>query len=152
MKRTTILKQLCIAFIAVVSIASCKKEDDVNVTRALIDDWSLSKLSLDDGNGILDSTEITKAFDLGGHEIGIVSFMDLGKGNYSPMMYYYPSTFGSGEFSWSTDDKMQAITITNNKGESTTTQIIFQDFDHFAILEQNSYFYGQGVWSFYSRK
>lgn len=152
MKRTTILKQICVVLLALISISSCKKEDDVNVTRALIDDWSLNKLSLDDGNGILDTAEINKAFDLGGIEIGTVTFGELGRGVYNPLVYYYPTTFGSGEFTWSTDDRIQAITVTNNNGETTTTKIIFQGYDHFAILEQNAYFYGQGVWSFYSRK
>lgn len=151
MKQTTILKQLCVILLAVVFISSCRKKDDINVTRALIDDWSLSKLSLDNGDGVLDSTEINNAFDLGGYEIGTISFGESGKGMYHAAMYYYPATFGNGEFTWFTDE-VQTITVTNNNGQTTTTKIIFGDLDHFAILEQNSYFYGQGVWSFYSRK
>lgn len=132
---------------------SCDKDDEVSVAQALVGNWSLDKFSIDNGDGMLDSAEKNQAYDLG-FEIGNVNFAADKSGTFtSPYAYYYPTLFGKGSFYWNNDDKAQTITITTNTGQVYVTKLIFQDLDHFTILEQNSSFtYGQPMWIFCERK
>jgi hypothetical protein len=129
---------------------SCKKEDDVSVSRALVDDWTLTKIGLDDnGNGLLDTAERNSLFAIG-YDAVTVTFQDNKTGISKAL--YYPTIFGYGDFHWDSDDRNQSITISNSDGATATTKLIFIDFNTIAVLDKTLDIYGKGLWNVYSRK
>jgi len=152
MKRSYISLSASLLLIISSVFTSCKKSDDVSVTRALIDDWKLSKIGLDiNKNGLLDTAERSAFFDIN-YEAMTITFNEDKTGTSVVKAYYYPTIFGNGNFQWHSDDRAQMITVNSREGTSHTTKLIFIDFNTIAVLDNSLAVYGQSIWNVYTRK
>ena len=134
--------------------SSCKKDDEVSLSEAMVGNWGISKFAIDDGDGMLSESEISSAYSIG-FDVTTLTFNSDKSGSVSSISQYYyiPQLFGNGTFNWDAEQKTQTLRVYNSYGQSIVAKLSFQDLSHFAVLEPNSALtYGQSVWIFCDRK
>jgi hypothetical protein len=153
MKRISLLLSTAIIGAATL-FSSCHKDDEFSPTRSLMATWTLKSISVDNGNKNLDKKEMSDTFNIPA-EIGSVTFNSDYTGVFTQQYgnyYSFPTIFGNGVFHWKME-RQQEITITKQGSNPISTKLIFIDYNHIAVLDNNEYLpYGQSFWTFYERK